>query len=62
MAKTLGQRLAAQLIYQITCGQEVLLAGGADTENDRTDAVFGSPRDVLTVRGNVADVGLTNVI
>lgn len=60
MAKTLGQALAARIRCQVKDGEAVLNAGGYGTKNDRTCAVFGSAQDVLTVRGNIADVALTN--
>jgi hypothetical protein len=60
MAKTMAQALAARIRYQIKDGEAVLNAAGAGTDTDRTDAVVGSPQDVLTVRGNVSDVALTN--
>jgi len=60
MAKTMAQALAARIRYQIKDGEEVLKAAGAGTDNDRTCAVLGSPLDVLSVRGNVSDVALTN--
>jgi hypothetical protein len=60
MAATMGQALAARIRYQIKDGEDVLRAGGYGTSSDRTDAVVGSPQDVLSVRGNVSDVALTN--
>jgi hypothetical protein len=55
MATTMAQALAERVRYQIESGEKVLQAAG-----DRTHAVFGDPKDVLTVRGNVADVAHTN--
>ena len=52
---TMAQALAARIRYQVTSGEKLLQSAG-----DRGDAVFGSPQDVLTVRGNVSDVALTN--
>jgi len=52
---TMAQALAARIRYQITSGEKLIEAAG-----ERSDAVFGSPQDVLTVRGNVSDVALTN--
>jgi hypothetical protein len=60
MAKTMAQALAARIRYQIKDGEAVLKAAGAGTDNDGTDAVFGDPAEVLSVRGNVSDVALTN--
>ena len=60
MATTMAQALAARIRYQIKDGEEVLKAAGYGTGSDRTDAVVGSPQDVLSVRGNVSDVALTN--
>ncbi len=54
--------LAEQIRKQIAGAETVLKAGGMNTEDDRTDAVVGSRVDVLTVRGNVADTALTNVL
>ena len=55
MATTMGQALAERIRYQITSGEKLLQAAG-----NNSDAVFGNPRDVLSVRGNVSDVALTN--
>jgi hypothetical protein len=52
---TMAQALAARIRYQITSGEKLLQSAG-----ERSDAVFGSPQDVLSVRGNVSDVALTN--
>src|SRR5437773_2207924 len=60
MATTMGQALAERIRYQTTNGEKVLQAAGLGTENDHTDAVFGPPRSVLSVRGNVSDVAHTN--
>ncbi len=62
MAKSMAQALAARIRYQVHEGEEVLKAAGYGTGQDRTDAVVGSPQDVLTVRGNVSDIALTNQI
>jgi hypothetical protein len=59
MATTMAQALADRVRYQISSGEKVLQAGGAGG-NDQTDAVFGNPADVLSVRGNVSDVAWTN--
>src|SRR5438067_9892551 len=55
MSTTMAHALADRIRYQITAGEKVIQAAG-----DRSDAVFGSPQDVLTVRGNVSDVAHTN--
>jgi hypothetical protein len=60
MATTVGQALAERIRRQTTEGEKVLLAAGLGTENDHSDAVFGPPRSVLSVRGNVSDVAHTN--
>ncbi|MEI6478013.1 MAG: DinB family protein [bacterium] len=53
--KTTAQRLADQVREQIGSGKALL-----DQAGDNASAVFGVPSDVLSVKGNVADVGLTN--
>src|SRR5207249_822867 len=55
MATTMAQALAERVRYQTTSGEKVLQAAG-----DQSGAVFGNPQDVLSVRGNVSDVALTN--
>jgi len=60
MGSALAGALAARIRYQIKSGEAVLNAAGHGSTADRSDAVFGSPQDVLTVRGNVSDVALTN--
>ena len=55
MAVTMAQALAERIKYQIAAGQKVFDAAG-----EHHGAVFGSPEDVLTVRGNVSDVAVTN--
>jgi uncharacterized damage-inducible protein DinB len=55
MATTMAQALAERIRYQVSHGQKVLEAAG-----EHSGAVFGSPEDVLTVRGNVSDVAHTN--
>lgn len=55
MATTMAQALAERIRYQITSAEKVLEAAG-----DRSHEVFGDPKDVLTVRGNVSDVAHTN--
>lgn len=55
MATTMAQALAERIRYQTTGGEKVLQAAGK-----QSDAVFGNPRDVLSVRGNVSDVAHTN--
>jgi hypothetical protein len=52
---TMGRALADRVRYQITAGEQVLNAAGANS-----CAVFGDPAEVLTVCGNVSDVALTN--
>jgi uncharacterized damage-inducible protein DinB len=47
--------LAERVRYQITAGEKVLQAAG-----DNSGAVFGDPAQVLSVRGNVSDVAVTN--
>ena len=59
MATTLGQALAGQFRAQIEQGEQVIEAARKDGE-DRSDAVFGSPQEVLTVRGNVSDIAVTS--
>jgi hypothetical protein len=60
MATSMGAALAERVKYQITSGEKVLEAGGAGGGSDQTNAVFGNPADVLSVRGNVSDVAWTN--
>jgi uncharacterized damage-inducible protein DinB len=55
MATTMAQALAERIRYQTSSGEKVLQAAG-----DQSGAVFGNPQDVLSVRGNVSDVALTN--
>ena len=55
MATTMAQALAERIRYQTTGSEKVLQAAG-----DQSDAVFGNPRDVLSVRGNVSDIAHTN--
>jgi uncharacterized damage-inducible protein DinB len=55
MATTMAQALAERIRYQTTSGEKVLQAAG-----EQSGAVFGNPADVLTVRGNVSDVAVTN--
>jgi uncharacterized damage-inducible protein DinB len=55
MGTTMAQALAERVRYQTTGGEKVLKAAG-----DQSGAVFGNPQDVLSVRGNVADVAHTN--
>jgi hypothetical protein len=55
MATTMAQALADRIRYQASHGQKALEAAG-----EQCGAVFGNPADVLTVRGNVSDVALTN--
>ena len=57
MATTMAQALAERIRYQTTNGEKVLQAAG-----DQSGAVFGNPQDVLSVRGNVSDIALTNQI
>jgi hypothetical protein len=51
----MAQALAERIRYQATSGEKVLQAAG-----DQSGAVFGNPQDVLSVRGNVSDIALTN--
>jgi uncharacterized damage-inducible protein DinB len=60
MPKTTAQALAERIRYQVAAGEKVLKAAGAGSASDNTHAVFGSPEDVLNVRGNVSDVAHTN--
>lgn len=53
--ETMAQALAERIRYQTTSGEKVLQAAG-----EHSGAVFGNPTDVLSVRGNVSDVALTN--
>jgi hypothetical protein len=55
MATTMAQALAERIRYQVTSGEKVLQAAG-----NRSDLVFGDPKEVLNVRGNVSDVAHTN--
>jgi hypothetical protein len=55
MATTMAQALAERIRSQIDSGEKLLKAAGSNT-----DAVFGNPRDVLSVCGNVSDVAHTN--
>lgn len=55
MAKTMAQALAERVRFQIESGEKVLQAAG-----EQSHAVFGDPKDVLTVRGNISDVAHTN--
>src|SRR5262249_43058021 len=55
MPTTMAQALAERVRYQTSSGEKVLQAAG-----DQSGAVFGNPQDVLSVRGNVSDVALTN--
>lgn len=55
MAKTMAQVLADKIRYQIVAGDKVLEAAG-----DHSGEVFGNPADVLSVRGNISDVAVTN--
>jgi uncharacterized damage-inducible protein DinB len=55
MAVTMAQALAERVRYQTSHGEKVLQAAG-----DQSHEVFGSPQDVLTVRGNVSDIAHTN--
>jgi uncharacterized damage-inducible protein DinB len=55
MSTTMAQALAERVRYQISSGEKVLKAAGS-----HSDAVFGNPEEVLSVRGNVADVAHTN--
>jgi|SRR5947209_10838956 len=55
MATTTAQALAERIQYQTAGGEKVLNAAG-----NQSDAVFGNPQEVLSVRGNVADIAHTN--
>jgi uncharacterized damage-inducible protein DinB len=55
MAKTMAQALAERIRYQIESGEKVLQAAG-----ENCGAVFGDPKEVLSVCGNVSDVAHTN--
>jgi len=55
MATTMAQALAERIRNQTANGEKVLQAAG-----DQSGAVFGNPADVLSVRGNVSDIALTN--
>ena len=55
MATTMAQALAERIRYQTTGCEKVLQAAG-----NQSDAVFGNPSDVLSVRGNVSDIAHTN--
>ena len=55
MAQTMAQVLADKIRYQASAGDKVLEAAG-----DNSGAVFGNPADVLSVRGNISDIAVTN--
>jgi hypothetical protein len=55
MVLTMAQALAEHIRGQVAQGEQVLEAAG-----ENSGEVFGSPADVLTVCGNIADVAYTN--
>ncbi len=56
----LGKLFAGRLQFQISHAERLLKAAGWQSSHDWTDAYIGHPTEVLTIRGNVADIALTN--
>lgn len=49
-----------RIALQTRNAERVLKSAGWQTPSDTTHRVLGDPQDVLSIRGNVADIALTN--